>query len=217
MLLKMSSVFGKKREYPGGISYPNTKKLSKITHFTNGEIKRLFERFCIICDANGLLSKIKYLQQPEVLTCQIMPMAFDYQLKMYNISKTKESANDTNNATGLSFDHFVILLSQFSQKALISEKAMCKRFLLLLMFLTHILVLFKMLSNNAAVLSKDAYREFLSSLFYGYIPQESMIDEVVDEIWTCASEIVENNDMTPKLFVKLFSGSDMHLIMTLPF
>lgn len=136
--------FLKKHDIPDLVLKPNFNELSKRTHFTRYELKRLFARYCAICNARGRVDKFAMLRMPELAVCTLVEPAFEYECNiMREEFKAKQTINnpqtgnvesvvatcdvpsDPDARFGLDFDHFVEMLSKFSPKAKPLEKVKC--------------------------------------------------------------------------------------------
>ena len=115
-----------KHAVPKGVNHPNFEALASATNFTVYELKRLFCRFCILCERNGNTSgrveKFTFLQQPELSFCYLAEFAFEYEQ-----GKTKAKvAKGEPWPKGLDFRQFVTLFSEFSPLNPGNKKAECE-------------------------------------------------------------------------------------------
>ena len=182
---------------PDKVPEPDFKALLNVTHFTKRELRKLFTRFCLLCNTEtGLIERLPFVQQAEFANCPLISLAFEYECReqkkaramqdmalgtsiekeidqvvveegddapidIYNekpeVPERRDSQSSTDGdhkdsdgdqspveqqdggppsrseatmqdhaADGLDFEHFVKLLSQFSPKARLTEKATCK-------------------------------------------------------------------------------------------
>lgn len=171
---------------PDSVPAPDFDALERSTNFKKRELKKLFTRFCLLCNpVTGYIERIPFVQQAEFAFCPLISLAFEYELseqkKSDNLRKLglrksssksqqesgkilssrsdhildtfdgasnlqneqdipfvdsggggeggpdHESATKIEEEGGLDFDHFVNLLSLFSPKETLSNKASCKR------------------------------------------------------------------------------------------
>jgi hypothetical protein len=106
--------------------------LSKETHFSSSELRRLAERFLDLArPAPGIpgppvLLREDFLQQPELVFCAVASKAFDLELLRQRSQNAGSAAEgDRNPCPGLYFATYARLMSHFSPKASVEEKKMC--------------------------------------------------------------------------------------------
>jgi hypothetical protein len=75
-----------------------------------------------------VIEKIPFLQQPELALSPLIPLAYDLEIR--NLVKSSQNTDpsdaDVPPILGLDFDHYVKILSVFSQKASNNTKLSCK-------------------------------------------------------------------------------------------
>jgi hypothetical protein len=105
-----------------GVAPPDYGSLSKMSNFTKGELKHLFVRFNSICNQElQVVEKVPFLQQPELALSPLIPLAYDMEVR-----KLTMSSQNKDSILGLDFEHYVKILSVFSQKASNNSKLSCK-------------------------------------------------------------------------------------------
>jgi hypothetical protein len=106
------------------LSSSDIDELCSTTIFQKHEIFRLYDRFSAICNSEiKTIEKFAFLQQPEIVSNQIMPLAYDFQFELQCLE------SPTSTEDGLNFKNFVKLLGVFSQKTSLADKSSCNSIL----------------------------------------------------------------------------------------
>mmetsp|Transcript_13540 Transcript_13540/g.20331 ORF Transcript_13540/g.20331 Transcript_13540/m.20331 type:complete len:253 (+) Transcript_13540:92-850(+) len=80
----LNSFLSQKQKKPDAVPEPDMSALAAITNFSKRELKRLFARYCMICNKQtGLIEKIPFIQQPELVYCPIGHIAFDMERRNF--------------------------------------------------------------------------------------------------------------------------------------
>jgi hypothetical protein len=132
-IMQLLRAFTRKKENPHGVGDPDFRKLAAETNFNERELRRLFIRFCSLCHPQtGLIEKISFVQQPEVMLCPLIAIAYENQLKKFQHTSQfgkeaiKSEAPESSPPVGLNFDHFVKVLSVLSPLEPVKSKIHCK-------------------------------------------------------------------------------------------
>lgn len=139
---------------PDAVPEPDFKGLQAASNFNSRELKKLFTRFCFLCNEAGYVERIPFVQQAEFAFCPLISMAFDYEcrcqerdakLKAYALRGESKSDDESNGkqidglndadsdelgnekkGNSINFNRFVKLLNEFSPKMSLHRKATCK-------------------------------------------------------------------------------------------
>ena len=107
---------------------PDLDKLSRETVFSKRELKRIFERYCSVCQDDGMLRKLEFCYIPELTLCPMSAYFFDVQCG--NSVKLALEVVDNEEADLLDcfvdFNGFIRILHILSQKTALSEKMECE-------------------------------------------------------------------------------------------
>ena len=104
------------------IPKPDYNELIRQTVFSSEELQKLFLRFSMIAEDDGLVTMTTFCSQPEIFNCRLIKIAF-------------ESVCPPNGAIkGIEFDEFVFILSKFSTRTSKEEKTTCFNFFNFLIF-----------------------------------------------------------------------------------
>lgn len=133
---------------------PDYNEMCKRYNFNVKELKKLYQRFKLICNSNTeVVEKRQFLQQPEFMLSPFISLSFDLELKNQqknqklkenfqlvqnnandNLNDDNESKNNENlnhvvqngeNVNGLNFESFISLINIYSPKTSNQVKLSC--------------------------------------------------------------------------------------------
>lgn len=186
------------------VPLPDKEILSKITHFSQREITKLYKRYCSICRQDGLLDARNFGLIPEISTLPLAPLAFEYE------------ATEHMRQAEIDFNQFCLLLSHFSPKAPISEK---------------VEYLFDIIKNNDGISTvKEAdYTRFMIRLNRGTVPACTIVkasnadnmderkEEGMGEEKAEKFKFITNGTIDEKNMAKFISFYDVRAMLTIYF
>jgi hypothetical protein len=156
VLADMASLFRafKKRSaiIPDNVPEPNFDSLAEMTNFDTRELRKIFTRFCFLCNEAGYVERIPFVQQAEFAFCPLISMAFEYECRCQKrddelraaalgnesddesgsrehneqkINAMRSDISTKNLKDGVQFSRFVKILNEFSPKMDLHRKATC--------------------------------------------------------------------------------------------
>lgn len=121
---------------------PDFKALRAQTVFSVSELKRMFARFCLLSNEDGLVSKVNFLRQPELAFLPLAELLFDDEaildpsshhsreegLLDGSFEADDEFRGADESETLINFDGFVRIFNALSPKAPLQAKYKCAIF-----------------------------------------------------------------------------------------
>jgi hypothetical protein len=108
------------------VQTPNYKALKTGTVFTASELQRFFSRYISICNDQGLLEHLEFVQQPELTFFPLATMLFMFEVRRVSNSTYLASDEDDNpDDHTINFEGFVRILNVVSPKLSIDNKYKC--------------------------------------------------------------------------------------------
>jgi len=124
MFSAIGKIFGRSRSPSpaarGRGPAPNFADLSHKCYFSESELRKLYDRFNLICSDEAFVSAEAFYTQPEVSNCRLIVIAFEH------------ICPPDGAARGINFTEYILILSKFSTRASKEEKLKCRKRIFLL-------------------------------------------------------------------------------------